>query len=268
MTHPTITCERFNEQLVDFLERSVSEPMRAAMETHAVSCGDCGPLLTDLRRLRIDAANLAELAPSRDLWSGIASRIEAPVLALPGARAIPRRIWSNPIFVSLAAAGLVAITATITHKMDGGPVDRSTGGPPTNGARPSSVVTSQAPSVPAQKSQLPTAVAQVDSGPPVHRSTGQPPARLASNTKPSAERTYDREISRLLVVYNQRRPALDSTTIAVVRKNLKIIDDAIAQTKMALQRDPASQFLMESLNDEFDSKVQLLRKVAMLPSGT
>jgi hypothetical protein len=115
------------------------------------------------------------------------------------------------------------------------------------------------------------------SGPPVNRSTGQPaspvhrstgqPVLLASN-RPSAEQTYDREIARLLVVYNQRRPNLDTTTIAVVKKNLKIIDDAIAQTKIALRRDPASQYLMESLNDAFDTKVQLLRKAAMLPSGT
>jgi hypothetical protein len=266
MTHPTITCERFSEQLADFLERAVSEPMRSAMESHAVSCDDCGPLLTDLRRFRIDAANLPELTPNRDLWSGIADRIEAPVFSLPGARGARRRSWSNPIFVGLAAAGLVAITATITHRMDGGPVDRSTGGPQTNSARPSKPTQS-----------LPAVASAVDSGPPVRRSTGQPaspvrrstgqPVHLASN-KPSAQQTYDREISRLLVVYNERRPALDSTTIAVVKKNLKIIDDAIQQTKLALRRDPASQFLMESLNDEFDTKVQLLRKVAMLPSGT
>ncbi len=276
MTHPTITCERFNEHLADFLERAVSEPTRAAMESHAVGCEDCGPLLGDLRRLRIDAANLTELVPSRDLWSGIAGRIEAPVLSLPGSGAVRSRRWTNPLVLGLAAAGLVAITASVTHWMEGGrrdagPVNRSTGGQPTQAAQnptptvsPSAVAAvpdsairgSQSPSLPA--SRLP--------GPPVHRSTGQP-VSLASN-KPSAEQTYDREIARLLVVYDQRRPDLDSTTIAVVKKNLKIIDDAIAQTKIALRRDPASQYLMESLNDAFDTKVQLLRKAAMLPSGT
>ena len=267
MTHPTITCERFNEHLADFLERALSEPTRAAMESHAVGCQDCGPLLGDLRRLRIDAANLTELVPSRDLWSGIASRIEAPVLSLPGSGSVRARRWTNPLVLGLAAAGLVAITATVTHWMEGGPVDRSTGGPPANSAqRPTPIVSP------------PTTVATaVDSGPPVHRSTGQPaspvhrstgqPVSLVSN-KPSAEQTYDREIARLLVVYNQRRPNLDSTTVAVVKKNLKIIDDAIAQTRIALRRDPASQYLMESLNDAFDTKVELLRKVAMLPSGT
>jgi hypothetical protein len=271
MTHPTITCERFNEHLADFLERAMSEPTRAAMESHAVGCEDCGPLLGDLRRLRIDAANLPELVPSRDLWSGIASRIEAPVLSLPGSGSVRARRWTNPLVLGLAAAGLVAITATVTHwveggRIGGGPVNRATGG------RPANTALRQTPTVsPA------IAVAAADSGPPVNRSTGQPaspvnrstgqPVQLASN-KPSAEQTYDREIARLLVVYNQRRPNLDSTTVAVVKKNLKIIDDAIAQTRIALRRDPASQYLMESLNDAFDTKVELLRKVAMLPSGT
>jgi hypothetical protein len=266
MTHPTISCERFNEQLAEFFERAVTEPMRAAMESHAVKCDDCGPLLANLRRLRIDAANLPELAPSRDLWSGIADRIEAPVLSLHGARASRRRIWTNPIFVSLAAAGLVAITATITHKLDGGRVDGLTGGRQAAGARTTTPVKVAPPAVASAPEssavQPPNHLAESA----VHPSAS-PPVHPASN-KPSAEQTYDREIARLLVVYNQRRPQLDSSTVAVVRKNLKIIDDAIAQTRVALRRDPASQFLMESLNDAFDTKVQLLRKVAMLPSGT
>jgi hypothetical protein len=279
MTHPTITCDRFNEELADFLERAVSEPTRAAMESHAVGCDDCGPLLADLRRLRIDATNLPELAPSRDLWSGIESRIEAPVLSLPGSRNARALRWRNPLVLGLAAAGLVAITATVTHWAEnGGRVDRSAGRPQANGAQTPTVSPRAVAAVPdsgVTGSQF--SAAPVSTGLPVNRSTGQPaspahrpagqPVTLASN-KPSAEQTYDREIARLLVVYNQRRPDLDSTTVAVVKRNLKIIDDAIAQTKLALRRDPASQYLMESLNDAFDSKVQLLRKVAMLPSGT
>jgi hypothetical protein len=264
MTHPTITCERFNEHLADFLERAVPEPTRAAMESHAVACEDCGPLLGDLRRLRIDAANLPELVPSRDLWSDIASRIEAPVLSLPGSSAVRSRRWTNPLVLGLAAAGLVAMTATVTHWVEGGRVDRSTGGQPTQTAQrpaPTPTPTASSPAVAA----VPDSVVPA-SGQPVNRSAGQP-IHLASN-KPSAEQTYDHEIARLLVVYDQRRPALDSTTVAIVKKNLKIIDDAIAQTKIALRRDPASQYLMESLNDAFDTKVQLLRKAAMLPSGT
>ena len=266
MTHPTITCERFNEALAEFLERSLSEPTRAAMEAHAVGCGDCGPLLADLRRLRIDAANLPELSPSRDLWSGIAGRIEAPVVALPGAHVTQQRRWGRYASLGVAAAALIAVTATITHQMT--KASLSTGPSTQSASTQPAAVTHDSPTV---KSQLTTVASALDSTvKSSSRQAVQPPSttRLASNTKLTAEQTYDREITKLLVVYNQRRPELDSTTVAVVKKNLKIIDDAIAQTKLALKRDPASQFLMESLNDAFDTKVQLLRKAAMLPSGT
>src|SRR6185436_18330545 len=87
------------------------------------SCADCGPLLADLRKLTSDAAALPELAPSRDLWSGIAARIETPVVELPGGKV---QGWKGgkelrgrltPFWMGLAAAGLVAVTATITHQV-------------------------------------------------------------------------------------------------------------------------------------------------------
>jgi hypothetical protein len=94
--------------------------------------------------------------------------------------------------------------------------------------------------------------------------------RLASNasTKPSAEETYGGEIAGLLVIFKQKEPQLDTATVAVLAKNLKIIDDAIAQCRLALRKDPASRFLMQSLNDALDTKVQLLRTATTLPSRT
>jgi hypothetical protein len=89
MTSPiesNITCEQFADALPELLEREVDEATRARLESHALGCRECGPLLVDLRRLRLDAANLPELTPSRDLWSGIAARIETPVVEItPGA---------------------------------------------------------------------------------------------------------------------------------------------------------------------------------------
>ena len=47
---------------------------------------------------------------------------------------------------------------------------------------------------------------------------------------------------------------------------LKIIDEAIAQCRKALKSDPASAYLMESLDDALNNKIQLLRTAAALPS--
>ena len=275
MTNPidsTMNCEQFADTLPDFLERDVNEATRASLEAHALSCAECGPLLSDLRKLRVDAANLPELTPSRDLWSGIAKRIETPVVEIVpgGGRVVGDRTverWNGgtmerrrrlaPVWMGLAAAGLVAVTATATYHL--------TSRTPITVSAPTTVVTAQSsPQTPAvADTAIPAPSA--DTAQPRNRATGQASVSLASN-KPSAEETYDTEIQRLRVIVAARRGALDSTTVAVIERNLKVIDDAIAQCRDALRRDPASRFLIESLNDALNNKVQLLRTAAMLPA--
>ena len=95
--------------------------------------------------------------------------------------------------------------------------------------------------------------------------TTAPSARLVS-AKPSAEQVYTSEIARLRIIVERRRAQLDPVTVGVIERNLKVIDDAIAQCKLALTKDPASRFLMESLNNALENKVQLLRTATMLPA--
>jgi hypothetical protein len=263
MTNPTMNCDRFAEALADFIERDVNETTRAAMEAHALECGECGPLLADLRRLRIDAANLPELAPSRDLWRGIADRIETPVVALPrrGGGVTPgvsRRIWFG-----LAAAALVAVTATVTREVTRRSIEN--GRATTVATREVPVATQPvatigSPAVPADSMKQPARTAAPATKPDTAT------MRAVSN-RPTAEQTYDHEIVRLLAVYKFKQRDLDSSTVAVVAKNMAIIDEAIAQCRLALRRDPASGYLMQSLNDALDNKVQLLRTAAALPAS-
>lgn len=283
MTNPiesAMSCEQFAGALPDLLERDVDESGRARLEAHAARCGECGPLLADLRKLRIDAANLPPLTPSRDLWSGIAARIETPVVEItPGGGVVEgwkggtvkrssgwnRRRRVAVMWAGLAAAGLVAVTATVTRQV----VTRSTIGvqsqapavvvapPSTDRSTASSVAGSAAPPLAASTSSPDSAA------PPFHRSTVQP---VALARKPSAEETFDLEIKRLRAIVAARRSTLDTATVGVIEKNLRVIDDAIAQCREALRRDPASRFLIESLNDALDTKVQLLRTAAMLPA--
>src|SRR5690349_2297789 len=112
-------CDAFAERLADLLERDVDESARAALEAHALACADCGALLSDLRKLRIDASNLPALAPSRDLWEGISQRIDAPVIPLHAGvverSAAPRPRWRRWASMSAAAALLMAATAASTY---------------------------------------------------------------------------------------------------------------------------------------------------------
>jgi hypothetical protein len=256
MTIPAISCEQFAEQLADYLESDVSGS-RGGIEAHAAQCAECGALLADLRELRVNAAALSPRVPQRDLWAGIAARIETPVMEISPAGRLDswtgrgdrrtqrmRRVWTG-----LAAAGLVAVTATVTHELT-----KQSVAPPVKVA---AALPTDTPVV------NPSAANVTDRAP--KRNAAPAPTALASN-KLTPEQTYDAEIARLRAVVAARRSSLDTATVSVIEHNLKIIDGAIAQCRQALLKDPASRFLMQSLNDALDTKIQLLRTAASLPS--
>jgi hypothetical protein len=96
------------------------------------------------------------------------------------------------------------------------------------------------------------------------------PASLASNqTGPSpSDVVYGKEIEMLQRIVSQRKTQLDSSTVAIIEKNLQIIDNAIQQSRAALAKDPASLLLSEQLTHALDKKVELLRTAALLPAST
>ena len=272
-----ITCEEFAAKLADFLERDLDEVTRAAVEAHALDCDDCGALLEDLRRLSIDAANLPELSPSRDLWDGIAARIDAPVIPI-GTRGEPRVRFGGRVVrdrgvlraAAIAASLLVAagLGAAVMFQVMSSrtPIRIAT----TQPASPNVVDATPHPSTSTasgQQSVAPAPTARtVDSTPA--KSTDPIVTPVSSSGNKSAEQTFDVEIARLHTIVQRRRSQLDPVTISVIERNLKVIDDAIAQCRLALAKDPASRFLIESLNQALENKVELLRTAAMLPART
>lgn len=270
MTHHVL-CDEFADRLADLLERDVDEVTRAALESHALSCDKCGSLLADLRKLRIDASNLPVLTPSTDLWQGISDRIGAPVIPLHGgAGTSTTGTWWRRIGPMIAAAVvLVAVSSVSTHYLT--VRGRGAARPTTGAARPGHdsavrVASADSQTVPLS-SPADSSTAASQSAP---RGIRPEPAAAAgvrfANAKPSAEHVYATEIARLHEIVKERRAQLDPVTVSVIERNLKVIDDAIAQCRVALAKDPASRFLMESLNDALETKVKLLRTVAMLPA--
>ena len=279
-----MSCEEFATNVADFLERDLDEAARASVEAHALDCDACGALLSDLRRLSVDAANLPELSPARDLWDGIAARIDAPVIPI-GTRSETRgggrfggrvaRERSMLRAAAIAASLLVAagLGAAVMFQL-------------MRGHRTRDIATSQqapSPNVVVRPGSSPTAVPDTSAAPSVPRTvattgssadsslaTGNGPA-ITSVSNPrnrSAEQTFDTEITRLRAIVQRRRSQFDPVTISVIERNLKVIDDAIAQCRAALAKDPASRFLIESLNHALENKVELLRTAAMLPART
>jgi hypothetical protein len=240
------------------------------MDRHAATCAECGALLADLRKLRVDAANLPELAPGRDLWAGIEQRIETQVISISGtheAARLPRpsRRWARNALLAASLAGAAVLgyalapgrTVVVQSRVAAGRVD---------------TVIQNVATIPETVTVASATPASRDS---VAGPAATPVATVATVANTGVDRAYrtlvadyDREITKLRLLIEQRRNQMDPATVAVIERNLQVIDAAIAECKKAIARDPSSRFLIESLNQSLQAKVELMRTAALLPSRT
>ncbi len=280
MTNSNMTCEAFDAALPDYFEGTLDESLRASVEMHLRECVRCASLARDIENIRKDASALPDLVPSRDLWEGIETRIAAPVIPM-AARPEHRRSFT-PAWIGVAAAALIVITAGITYTL----TERSLAprqSRPLAQANPAVGETEARIASGSTQQASPNAVATVpqrfDGGnstnvSPASEASGRRasiPATLASQTQggPSnSDVVYGKEIEMLQRIVSQRKSQLDSSTVVIIEKNLRIIDAAIEQSRAALAKDPASVLLSEQLTHALDKKVELLRTAALLPAST
>lgn len=276
MTNSNMTCEAFDAALPDYLEGTLDESLRASVEMHLRECVRCASLVRDLENIRKDAAALPDLVPSRDLWEGIESRIAAPVIPL-AARPERRRSFA-PAWMGIAAAALIVSTAGITYTLTSRSLPPRQDGSVTGTAQPPAQLQPEATAGSPQESSpnsIATTPRQVEGGNSTSASQGREasvpravPANFASVDQISSERVYGKEIETLQRIVGERKTRLDSSTVAIIEKNLRIIDTAIEQSRAALAKDPASRLLGEQLTNALDKKVELLRTAALLPAST
>lgn len=213
--------------LIDDLPASAVS--RAAVLAHVARCSRCEAELSAAIRLREMARALPrECAPGRDLWPGIAARVDSRGAAREVPRA--RSVWGPGPWVARAvaiAAGIVALVGagTIGYLLGDG------------------------------ESVPPVAV----SVPPTRVAT---PAALAAFA--SIEADYRSTVESLEAELQQRRATLSPQTIAAVEENLDIIDRAIEEAWIALARDPSSADLPLLLAGVYRQKVEVLSDVLAL----
>ena len=199
-------------------------------ERHRAECAECQTLWTELEAIGAEAAQLPLLTPSRDLWSGIESRLSTPPLAI-------RPFYRTQGFrLAIAASLLVAVSSTVSWQL-----------------------ASRGPALPA------ATVALGDGAP--EGTVDAVSAEMHQTSFSASVTQMDREIATLETILTERRSELDPQTVEVLERNLAVIDAAIAEARHALAADPASQFLAQRFTRAYTSKLTLLRGAAQLPAG-
>lgn len=292
MTDTTVTCARLDALLPDYLDGALGTIDRLEVERHLASCARCGALVADLDGIVAEARALPVLRPSRDLWAGVAERIATPVAEIGprrsahGSRPIRVRAW-----LAAAAVLLVVTTAGITYEVTRRrqgtafvarvpDVARSAPDSPSTRDRVAHAAPTPGPvfdpdaarlETPASASARPEAARPRPAARRPGAGRRQPSAAdrrtvLAEHPAAPIEGAYAAELASLARMVQERRGDLDPATIAVLEHSLTVIDQAIARSREALQRDPASGFLQEQLNHALDRKVGLLRTATRIPT--
>ena len=249
----TLTCEHADTLLSAYFEGDLGLAERRAVDLHLRECLRCAKMVRDIEAIRSDAASLPPLEPSRDLWAGIAARIDTPVIDLT-ARQAPattprRRNWQ----LAAAAVVLMAISSGVTWWLTG------------TGDRAPGTVTAASPASNADSVTVPAPRTPGVVTPRPSSGTGS--TVLIRTEQMAPEVVYDQEITRLRKVVDERRADLDAATVAAVEKSLRAIDQAILDARSALAADGSSPFLNEQLNRALEKKLGVLRRVALLPVG-
>ena len=214
----------WTDRLSEYVDGELTAGETAALEAHLTGCAECRHNAVDLRVVARTAAALPADTPGRDLWPGILDAIA------PGKPVIPlrqRRPWHAHVPRLAAAAVLIAT-------LSGGSVwlamrQRTAVPPATVSARPQSAT---------------------------------PATVIPASAR--AERTYDAAVADLRAVLDSGRGRLDSTTVAVLERNLAIVDSAVADAQRAVQSDPNNVYLNTYLARTMRRKIDLLRQAATL----
>jgi anti-sigma factor RsiW len=139
----------------------------------------------------------------------------------------PASWWRNPAALAAAAAVVIAVSGALLVR-PGGTRPSSAASPSAEGVRQLAAVT-----------------------------TSQAGLR-------EAEREYARATADLMQVLEAQRPSLSPETARTIEENLKIIDQALAQVRAALEKDPTDARLAHLLTTTHQKKVDALQRIVRL----
>jgi anti-sigma factor RsiW len=226
-----MTCADLNEEaLVDLVDGRLDGAAQRNVERHLEACANCRAMVEDLRIIRSSAFMLDRREPKAATWQ----KIQAAVAAEPKPNVLDmslgRRRFSGGVMVWLGAAAalILATVIGILPLMNREPAPHDD-------------------------------TAQADAAEPAEVTVESVTAEFEA-----AEKHYQKAIEDLQTIANKDTGELDPQVASVLQKNLTVIDQAITESRAALQSQPSSSNAQNGLFDALRSKVALLQQTVEL----
>lgn len=237
-----MNCSLYRQSVQDLVDGSIGPIRRAELERHLETCEACRALAADLQTIHDTAGALEPLPVADRVWLQIAGRLHQQ-----GRVAAPQRA-ARPLSRA-RHVGLLAIAATLMLAVAGSifvlfPEFRANN-------QPASQAAPDALGVGADAAGAEDVVKSIESE-----------FRLA-------EEHYQNAIAKLegaarVDPASPEAAAIDPQTAAMLQKNLQVIDQAIAESRVALRTEPQSVPARDSLFDGLKRKVGLLQDTIAL----
>jgi anti-sigma factor RsiW len=219
------------DALVDLVDGRLDAAQQREIERHLEACAECRALVIDLRSIRAAAFMLDRREPPVHVWPKLRTTIAAEPLPKGRLLGLSRRGFGEGgnWAAWLAAAAILTLATTVGLWPL---LNRTTApaGPPAAGA--------------------PAAAA--------------PTMDSITAEFAAAEKHYQKAIDDLQTIASKDTGELDPQVAAVLQKNLTVIDQAITESRAALQAQPSSMNAQEGLFDALRSKVALLQQTVEL----
>lgn len=272
------------QKLDDYVDGTLTDDEREAVEAMLVQDEAAKAEVAFLQQLAQNASELSkEMTPQRDLWTGVADAIDFQHKLndyVDGALSDDEReaveallahdddAKADVAFLRQLAQDTAALPQSIAPKRDLWPeiadelVEKSAL-PWMRWAR----FAAAAVLLVAASSAVTVLYMKQTMDAPVVVAVNREAAAPVLTAFQASEQTYSTAIAQLTETLQQRRDTLAPETVAAIEANLKVIDDAIQSSRMALASDPNNQASVHTMLAMYKRKVDLLQQVVGLPHG-
>ena len=223
-----MNCEDCHTLVDDYVDGVLPTEERAQVEQHLAGCSACRAMAEDFRAIRMTAGRLERHSPPPHVWTRVAEALESERQRSFAGRFpyVGRLFQAGGTWQPLAAAAALLLVIGGTSWL---------------------------------------AWRQLPATDPFTQRAGAPTAtdpELTQSVETElklAEEHYQKAIAGLEQITTSESATLDPQVAAVLRKNLEVIDQAIGESRAALQTQPTSEVAQESLFEALRNKVTLLQ---------
>ena len=225
-----MSCHDYSEAIAEFVDGVLDPARQRELERHVEGCPACRALVADLKSIQAAAFTLDRFELPPHILPNLRARLAEEPLPAARGRLLGFRASRGARLAWLAAAAALVLITT------------------------AGVLSLLRPDVTHPPQQ---AAATTTTDPNEAVATVQAELQLATEH-------YEKAIQQLEQIARSENGALDPQVASVFQRNLQVIDQAIDESRAALQTQPASADVQESLFDAMRSKVALLQQTVEL----